>query len=290
MSELPYLRWWVADALASTAHMDATEVGAYRLLLDHQWLSKGGRLPVDSSQLQRLARVYDPEDWERVWGVIGEKFEEDGGGLFNPRLEGEREEALVRRERRSRAGRAGAAKRWSGQPDSNRIAMPKQPHGEAMSRAYDYGCDDGEGGREGGGRRLYKPSSVEGVDEEDVGSDEGTRRSSSRYPAEFEEWWESYPRKVGKREAAKAWKQTRGERPATSEVIAVTEALGETEQWRKDGGSYVPYPATWLRRGGWEDDPGSLGGRSDGEGERGSITGAGREYDEAWLASLPEPE
>ncbi|MDZ7808976.1 MAG: hypothetical protein U5L11_01065 [Arhodomonas sp.] len=31
------------------------------------------------------------------------------------------------------------------------------------------------------------------------------------------------------------------------------EIARHTEQWRRDGGRYIPHPATWLRREGWED-------------------------------------
>lgn len=139
MADLPYLRWWVADALASTAHMDAAEVGAYRLLLDHQWLTKGGRLPADPRQLQRLARVYDPDEWKRVWGTIQEKFEEDGDGLYNARLEEERKRALCRRQSYAERGRKGAAVRHGG--SSSAIAQLKPGFSSAAQRASDSDSD-----------------------------------------------------------------------------------------------------------------------------------------------------
>jgi hypothetical protein len=70
----------------------------------------------------------------------------------------------------------------------------------------------------------------------------------------FESFWQEYPRKVGKRDAAKAWKQTAGERPPLAELLAALASLAKCRQWTRDGGQYAPYPATWLRRGGWEDD------------------------------------
>lgn len=73
-------------------------------------------------------------------------------------------------------------------------------------------------------------------------------------PPEFAAFWSAYPKKVGKRDALKAWKQTAKERPPTGDVVARVLALAGSDQWTKDGGQYVPNPSTWLRRGGWDDE------------------------------------
>ena len=89
------------------------------------------------------------------------------------------------------------------------------------------------------------------------GSEQGHREG-------FEEFWRVYPRKVGKREAVKAWKQTARERPGMEELVEKVMRLAGSEQWRKDGGRFVPYPATWLRRGGWDDEVEGEGARGGG--------------------------
>ena len=40
-------------------------------------------------------------------------------------------------------------------------------------------------------------------------------------------------------------------------VQVLIEAINKqktTEQWCKDGGKYIPYPATWLNGGRWQDE------------------------------------
>ena len=81
------------------------------------------------------------------------------------------------------------------------------------------------------------------------------------YPAEFIEFWSAYPKHVGKREALRAWKQTKNERPPTADVVAKLNRLAVSDQWTRDGGQYVPNPATWLRRGGWDDEVPKRGAR-----------------------------
>jgi hypothetical protein len=36
-------------------------------------------------------------------------------------------------------------------------------------------------------------------------------------------------------------------------LIAAVKAQCNSEQWRKDGGVYIPYPSSWLRGERWED-------------------------------------
>ena len=67
----------------------------------------------------------------------------------------------------------------------------------------------------------------------------------------FAEFWKVYPRKVGKLAAERAWKR---HRPPLSEVLAALEAWRNSPEWLKDGGRYIPHPATWVNRGGWEDE------------------------------------
>jgi len=70
----------------------------------------------------------------------------------------------------------------------------------------------------------------------------------------FDRFWDHYPRRVGKRDARKAWQQTKTERPGDDDLIAKVDELAVSKSWIESNGQYVPYPATWLRRGGWEDE------------------------------------
>lgn len=71
---------------------------------------------------------------------------------------------------------------------------------------------------------------------------------------EFEKFWKAYPRKVAKGEARKAWAQTEKIRPPVDKIIKALELAKQQDQWRKDGGMFIPHAATWLRAERWEDD------------------------------------
>jgi len=68
----------------------------------------------------------------------------------------------------------------------------------------------------------------------------------------FEAFWAAYPRKVGKKDAEKAWKQVQKARPSPEDLAEAIKTLQAT-LWRGRDANYLPYPATWLRAHGWED-------------------------------------
>jgi len=63
----------------------------------------------------------------------------------------------------------------------------------------------------------------------------------------------TYPKKVAKADARKAWLQTKDVRPELANLLTAITAACKTEQWMKSGGSFIPYPATWVRGERWDD-------------------------------------
>lgn len=76
----------------------------------------------------------------------------------------------------------------------------------------------------------------------------------SVYPADFEEFWKHYPRKVHKGKALKAWNNLNGTMPALEQVIAAVDVQAKQTDWTKEYGRYIPYPGSWLNAHGWADE------------------------------------
>ena len=53
----------------------------------------------------------------------------------------------------------------------------------------------------------------------------------------------------------KAWKKIRPTEELFGKIMDALNAIKDSAQWRRDGGKFIPYPATWLNGGRWEDDP-----------------------------------
>lgn len=86
--------------------------------------------------------------------------------------------------------------------------------------------------------------------------EETTLRKSAGKSTHFDEFWKSYPRKKNKVDAAKAWKQSKGDSIFNEILDGLGRAVASAD-WQKDDGRFIPYPASWLRAGGWMDETGS---------------------------------
>lgn len=71
----------------------------------------------------------------------------------------------------------------------------------------------------------------------------------------FDRFWSEYPKKRSKGDAYKAWRATKERRPDIEKIVKAVKVLRASDDWRRDGGQYIPYPGTWLRAWGWEDVP-----------------------------------
>lgn len=84
-----------------------------------------------------------------------------------------------------------------------------------------------------------------------------SRSDAAWIPQKFEIFWARYPRKVAKKDAMKAFakviKAQRDVEKFMSTVLASVEWWKSQPGWTKDKGKFIPYPATWLNRGSWED-------------------------------------
>ena len=75
---------------------------------------------------------------------------------------------------------------------------------------------------------------------------------------DFDRFWTAYPRKIAKGDARKAWQALV---PDPALVDRILDALvWQTRQpdWLRDGGTWIPYPATYLRSERWEDEPANM--------------------------------
>jgi hypothetical protein len=73
-------------------------------------------------------------------------------------------------------------------------------------------------------------------------------------PSTFDRFWGDYPRKTAKADARAVWAKLA---PDTALLERILEALAwqrMSADWTREGGQYVPYPATYLNRRRWEDE------------------------------------
>lgn len=100
---------------------------------------------------------------------------------------------------------------------------------------------------EEGSRKKEVGSRIEEVGDIPPKAPKGAKRSD----AEFEIFWNAYPTKVGKQPARKAFDKVK---VPVETLVAAIERQKCSSQWSKDGGQYIPNPATWLNQGRWTDE------------------------------------
>ena len=79
--------------------------------------------------------------------------------------------------------------------------------------------------------------------------------SRTDHTDDFAAWWELYPRKVGKGQAARAYRTAR--KKATAEALTAA-IVTQGPLLMARGAQYCPHPATWLNGERWRDEPADL--------------------------------
>jgi hypothetical protein len=74
------------------------------------------------------------------------------------------------------------------------------------------------------------------------------------YSSSFSTFWNAYPRKVGKAQALKSWQKIKADSSLQKQILSALEWQSQQTDWQKDGGKFIPHPATWLNGRRWEDE------------------------------------
>lgn len=71
---------------------------------------------------------------------------------------------------------------------------------------------------------------------------------------QFQAFWAAYPAKKAKQNAIRAWKKIGVTAELFGTIMQALEQAKRSPQWTRDGGRYIPHPATWLNGRRWEDE------------------------------------
>lgn len=79
-------------------------------------------------------------------------------------------------------------------------------------------------------------------------------KGSTTLMERFEVFYKDYPKHKSRGDAEKAWKSLKPDDTLLAKIMEALEAAKKSHDWQKENGQYIPYPATWLRAKGWEDE------------------------------------
>ena len=78
-------------------------------------------------------------------------------------------------------------------------------------------------------------------------------RSKEEVNSRFDQFWKAYPKKAKRPRALKAWQKINPDQGLIEQIMVSVEAHKESDQWTKEGGTYIPHPDTWLNDESWND-------------------------------------
>ena len=76
----------------------------------------------------------------------------------------------------------------------------------------------------------------------------------NNYSSDFEQFWAVYPKRIGKGAAYRSWLKIKPNNGILKIIINSIEKQKHCDQWKRDGGQFIPHPATWLNQSRWEDE------------------------------------
>ncbi len=225
-----YYPFHIGDYASATRHLSWVEDAAYRRLLDVYYVREEP-LPVDVRQVYRLVVASTDEQREAVDVVLGEFFKLTEDGYRHSRCDAE---ICATNDKKNKASQS-ALVRWSNArnehavlpSESERDTDAMRTHENTNANACETPC---EGNAPNPNPKVnLKPRAT---------------------PIGFAEFWLAYPKKVGKGAAETAWKK---HRPPLDVCVQAIASASSSHDWTKDGGQFVPNPATWINQRRWED-------------------------------------
>jgi uncharacterized protein YdaU (DUF1376 family) len=215
------------DYTRDTAHLSLVQHGAYRLLLDHYY-STASPLPSEASTLYRICRAFDEGERNAVDFVISQFFELRADGHHNSRADRQLVIQDEQHRRLSEGARKTNAKRW-GTPS------PSESPSESPSG------------------RISKAKAKAKYQREEKTLSAASPPVSVNLPVAdgFEQFWTTYPKKVAKDAAYRAWRKVK---PEEVDAILARLELNKIGEWVGKEKQYIPNPATWLNGRRWTDE------------------------------------
>lgn len=86
-----------------------------------------------------------------------------------------------------------------------------------------------------------------------TGKERKGKEQSESYDSLFDRFYEAYPKKVAKAAAQKAFRACKPDEGLLLTMVEVLKLQAESTDWQKEGGKYIPNPATWLNGERWKD-------------------------------------
>lgn len=79
-------------------------------------------------------------------------------------------------------------------------------------------------------------------------------KQSKANDGRFDKFWLIYPKKIGKGDAEKSFLKVNPSEELFARILSAVAEQKLSDQWKREGGRYIPNPATWLNQKRWGDE------------------------------------
>lgn len=214
-----YYQHHIGDYRKDTSHLTLLEHGIYRQLLDLYYISEK---PLDANAL-RLICARTENEQSIAMQLLNEFFTKDGDKYYHSRCDAEIE---AYHGKKSKA-KASAEIRWNKNKDLEYAnALPTDSERNAN----------------------HKPLTI---NHKPLTKVKPSREVALVVSHDFETFWHTYPKKVGKDAALKSWNKAK---PFLDDVLNALYWQKDSEQWKRENGKYIPNPSTYINQGRWKDE------------------------------------
>lgn len=240
-----YPRDWLASR--RVRRMNDFQRGWYIQLLNEAWNSERQcYLPDDDEELQFLAGVSDLARGQHLfntwWSFVRGMFEQEDGMLFNQKQLDVWNELMDHRAKKSEAGKASARAR------ADKAKHQDLDTSTGVEQVLKSVGTESNSASASASSSAPAPAKVE---EKTIAQ---PKTVSQPHDLGFEQFWQAYPKRKSKQAAFKAWKKLRPSQELQRKILSAIASQKESEGWKKERGQFIPYPATWLNAGGWDDE------------------------------------
>ena len=146
-------------------------------------------------------------------------FESDGVVFWSNSLRSRKATWKEKHNKLSESGKAGMAKRWGkNNEDITSLLPPNNNKRKGKERK--------------GNKKKEKDTLLSG----------------------FFSFWNAYPKKISKEASEKAWLKLSPSEDLLETILDAVDLQTKSEDWKKENGKYIPFPATWLNGKRWDDE------------------------------------
>lgn len=213
-----YVELHLGDWAQAVAHLTLAEEAVYLRLL-RRYYADEKPLPADLAACQRLAGARTEGEREAVAVVLGEFFTLTDDGYRNKRADEEIAKVYAKKGKAAASAKA----RWNA-PASENDANAMRPHSE----------------------RNARQSPDTSLQTREKQKHERVPRSADR----FDEFWQAYPCKKGRKDAEAAWRRKGLDADADLILADVRRRQQHDRDWLR---GYIPHGSTYVNAEGWRD-------------------------------------